>query len=235
MNKLPICLFAIGISAAASALESKPADLDSLLVNSGYIHSPLPVVADRSLEAEALGKRILDETELHSAAAPGKWSVRGEGCIDWQESTPTLCVSLDPGDRRAVGPANDPDYALYGHSVAVLHLNGISLEKHNRLEIDIEPVCPGCRVVNINLGFVNGSGATGKEFNPPTGHHLIQLKNNDLNRCFLEIADFRRDAMKELVLSFSINGRDLTTGDRAMFRIVRVAAQTVETTEKISG
>lgn len=235
MNRLLICLLACNALLAAHGAGDSPAELDSLLVRSGYLHRPLPVDTRRSLDGEAARKRVLDSAELHSAARPGKWSARGAGRIDLREGIPTLCVGLDTGDRRAAGSPDDPDYALYGHAGAVLHLDGRSLAEYNRLEIDIEPTCPGCRIVTINLGFSNGSGETGEGYNPPTGHHLIHLRNNEPNRCFLEIEDLRRDSMRELSLNFSINGRDLTTEEQAQFRIVRVAAQRIERTEQVSG
>lgn len=219
---------------ALSATGYDTSDFGRALVESGYIHAPLPLDTARSLEAEAAAKPVLERTILHSPQSQGRWRVRGEGSVT-TDSDAVLAVSLDLSNRRATGSPNDPDYALYGHSAAVLDLKGISLENRNRIEVDILPICPGNRAVSLNLSFINANGPEGEGYNVPTGAHLIPLRNYQLNRCFLEIADFRRDAMKELSLSFSINGRDMATGDLASFRIVRVEAQTVPQTEQVSG
>lgn len=207
-----------------------------LLAFAGFAHTPMPLDTAHSLDAEAAAKEVLAERVLHDAAHPGRWSHSGAGGISVQpDGATTLSFSPDPRGRRAIGSPDDPDYAVYGHSRATLHLDNVALDDYNRLEIDIEPRYPGCRVVNINLSFANATGARGAGFNVPTGAHLIHLKNNAYNRCFLEIADFKRDAMRELSLSVTLNGMDLASADTAVFRIVRVAAQRVPATEKVSG
>ncbi len=200
------------------------------MVESGYVHSPLLPDTSKSLEAEAAAKPVLSALPLE-----GQWQARGEGSLLWAEGDPVLTAAVNTGSRRAKGSPDDPDYALYGHAVATLLLPDISLEDYNRIELEIEPQCPGCRVVSLNLSFKNAAGHAGEGFNPPTGAHLIILDNYRANRCFLEIGDFRRDAINELSLSFSLNGRDMTTADSVAFRIRRVEAQRVADTEKVSG
>lgn len=216
---------------AAIGLTAGAADFDSRLLHSGYIHSPILPATHRSLEAEAAAKPVLD-----SLCLAGSWSATGnDGHIEWDGTVPVLKVCVNPGSRRARGPVDDPDYALYGHSAATLRIPEQSLDAFNRLAIDIEPLCPGNRAVSLNLTFNNASGRSGTGHNPPTGAHLILLDNFRPNRCYLEIADLRRDAVDGITLSFSINGRDLATADTASFRITGIQAQRVGRTEKVSG
>lgn len=220
----------MAITACAAA-----ANLDSMLVETGYLHAPLAPATERSLEAEALAKEVVAVRSLHSSNQPGDWHHTGEGSIVWDDSTPVLTVPVNTDGRRAKGSPDDPDYALYGHAVATLALPQLSLDEYNRFEIDIEPRCPGNRAVTLNLSFSNATGSRAQGYNEPTGAHLIILDNNRVNRCFLEIGDFRRDAIETISLSFSINGRDMTTSDTAAFRVLSVEAQRVPATEKVSG
>lgn len=216
---------------AAIGISIVPADFDNQLIESGYVHSPLPPATELSLEAEMAAKSVLDSLPLG-----GVWSNGGPGSsIEWDGSVPVLKICVDPGVRRARGSADDPDYALYGHGSARLTFPALSLDRYNRLAIDIEPLCPGNRAVTLNLTFNNSKGHSGKGFNPPTGAHLIILDNYRTNRCYLEVADLRRDAVDAITLSFSINGRDLATADTAVFRITGIQAQRVPYTEKVSG
>lgn len=223
-------LFALAMAASQPASRAGvAADFDEALARSGYIHEPLRHMAGTSLESEAAAKPV-------EAAMPlqGRWSAHGELASLLDCDTTTLCVNYDTGERRAKGSPDDPDYAVYGHASASLALGGVSLADYNRLYILIEPQCPGIRVVNINLAFRNRHAA-GEGFNAPTGSHLIQLKNGELNRCYLEIADLRRDCVDAISLSVSVNGRDLPIAEQALFRIHAVEAQRVAHTEKVSG
>lgn len=209
---------------------------DLALARSGYIHSPLQYKDGMPLEKEADAKPVLFSKELHGADVPGDWTPSGSTSrLDLtDEGIVELHVNFDTGSRRVTGSPDDPDYGIYDHAAAVLNLNGISLDDCNRIFLIIEPRCPGLRVVNINLLF-NNRIIVGKGFNPPTGAHLIQLENNRLNRCYLEIGDLRRDCVDNITLSVSVNGRDLPSAGDALFRIHTVAAQKVENTEKVSG
>lgn len=204
-------------------------DFDSELLRSGFVHTPLRSDESRSLQAQAESKPVLKSMPL-----TGEWRVSGEQASLDRDSLPVLNVNFDTGSRRAQGPAGDPDYALYGHAVARLDLGGVNLNAYNRLCLEIEPHCPGLRVVNINLWFDNRyNSAAG--YNQPTGAHLIQLKNDTLNRCYLEVADLQRDCVESINLSVSVNGRDLPSAAMARYIIHSVAAQRVESPEKVSG
>lgn len=205
--------------------------LPAILAASAMVHSPLPLDREHSLDAEADAKPVLAEQTLR-----GAWHADGRGSLTaCGDTAATLVVDFRTAGQRARGSSDDPDYALYGRATATLSLGGLPLDRYNRLMLEIEPECPGMRVVNVNLSFENGAGAVGEGFNPPTGSHLVNLENYRRNRCYLEIADFRRDAMKGLSLSVSVNGRDLTTADSAVFHVRRVVAQRVARTEQVSG
>lgn len=221
-------LCALALSAAQLHAASA-GSLEAALMRSGYLHSPLYHEAGVSLEKEADSKNVLDSMPLE-----GSWTLPGHETIPAGTSPATMHVNFDTGSRRAAGSPDDPDYALYGHAVATLDLGGASLDGFNRICLVVEPHCPGMRVVNINLSFNNRYPAS-EGFNPPTGAHLIQLRNGAVNRCYLEIADLRRDCVDNISLSVSVNGRDLPIASQAIFTIHSVAAQLVENPEKVSG
>lgn len=203
---------------------------DRDLARSGYIHSPLRYTDGVSLGDEAAMKPVTDSLTL-----TGDWYAAGDmATVDTSGDMTVFGVVTDTGTRRATGPDSDPDYAVYGHARAVMRLGGISLSPYNRLCLVIEPRCPGQRVVNINLTFDNRHRA-GEGYNEPAGAHLIHLRNNAVNRCWLDIADLRRDCVDNITLSVSVNGRDLPVGADSEYIIHSLTAQTVATPEMISG
>lgn len=190
--------------------------LTGLIVSAiSLIHSPIPVDRSRSLEAEAHNKPVLAERVLHEADS-------------------VIVFDNNPGQARAQGSPGDPDYAVYGYRRMKFDLGGMSLSDFNRLALDIEPDCPGMRVVNITLSFDN-SESTGPGFNPVPGEHLINLENHNLCRYYLEVADLRRDCMRSLCISVTLRGMDLEMPGPCRIHIRRIAAQRVASTEKVSG
>ncbi len=176
---------------------------------------PLPVDRSRSLEAEADAKTVLAEEILHS----------GDSII---------AFDIDPHGARAKGHPSDPDYAVYGHRSVYFDLDGRSIEEYNRLAFDITPDCPGLRVINLTVGFVNAE-AGGDGYNHPTGEHLVHLDNGCDNRCYLEIEDLRRDRMKGLRFTVTLKGLDLPLKGISKIHIKKIAAQKVQSVERVSG
>lgn len=178
---------------------------------------------------EAACKPVVASKELK-----GDWSVSGHNVELTSAEPAVFSVNFDTGTNRATGPDDDPDYAIYGRANAILSLPGADLGRFNRLAFVIEPDCPGLRIVNLTFSFKNQSAPL-PSFKRPTGAHLIHLKNGQANKCFLEIDDFQRDCITDLIFTVSINGRDLPSASRVSFKIYSVSAEKVADIEKVSG
>jgi len=113
--------------------------LERQIVESGFIHSPLPLEKERSFEATAPSKKVLLEEKYEGSA------------IRMKHATFT--------GQRAVGPPYDIDYATYGNCTGVLELGGRNLEKFNRLAFDIYAECEGARVLGLYLSFPGAEAA----------------------------------------------------------------------------
>lgn len=215
--------------------------LEQQLYASGLVHTPLPLDAARSYEANGWKKKVLQSVPLMQETGTDGWTHEGVGALSYStrmtvSGKGSICLRFptDTG-HRATGPANDPDYATYGHSAATYHLGGRNLEGYNRLVFSIYPDCEGARVVNMNLTFTNADTPAKKGYNRPTGSHLINLVNKTWNHCFLEIDEYQRDCVVSLSFSTSLNGRDRTTGDTATYYIGGLQLQTIAGAERTSG
>lgn len=219
---------ALSITMVAAA----DATFEEQLIRSGHIHTPLPLDTINSLEHVASLKPVLAEERLDMYDG---WHVSGLGTMtkDRDNGIVELRYATFTG-RRATGSPDDPDYATYGGASLSKWLDGQDLSGYNRLAFDIRPVAPGLRVANMNLSFNNGS-APQAGYNPPTGAHLINLKEGRWNRCYLEIADLQRDSMKNLDFYVTLNGRDQTTPDSIVYQIANLRLQKIAEPEKVSG
>lgn len=248
IKKLKVTMFILsllgGVSLSLRGQVVRPAEdaaFEQLLYESGLVHAPLPLDTTRSFEAHGWQKRVLEEETLEITADLKGWRHTGMGSMAFsRERTETGRGSLrlqyaNSTGRRAVGSASDPDYAVYGNSGVTLRLDGRNLESYNRIAFSIYPDCDGARVVNMNLTFVNASDTKKEGYNEPTGSHLINLKNKRWNRCFLEIAEYRRDRVVEISFGTSLRGMDRTTGDSAVFYFDNLQLQQVERPEQVSG
>lgn len=216
--------------------------LEQELYKTGLIHRPLAVDTSKSYEARGWSKNVLDsiswaelgiESENWSHQGIGNLTFSRQKAVSGSGSIRLSCPTYT--GKRAVGPANDPDYATYGNMAAVCRMGGKNLEAYNRLVFYIYPDCEGSQVVNMNLTFVNADTKPKKGYNAPSGSHLINLVNKQWNRCFLEIDEYQRDKVVEIGFSTTLRGKDRTTGDSLVYYIDGLQCQTVEFPDKVSG
>lgn len=178
------------------------------IVESGFIHTPLPLDYSRSNEAAGLSKEILEERSLKEFGA------------SWDQVS--LVFSPFTGER-AVGSPDDPDYATYGSVSAYCSLGGVDLSGWNRIRFRIYPDCPGARVTNLNLGFNRAEP------------HLVNLVNGEWNECFLDLENIERSAVRGFSFSCSKKGLDMTSPDTLRYSIADIRLQKVAHPKKESG
>ena len=187
------------------------------LIESGFLHSPLPVDTLDSHEAAGWKKAVISET----------------GPLDG--------LPMEMGFRkkpgfRAVGSPGDPDYATYGGCQVTYNLGGRNLEDYNRIEFWIFPDCKGLSVVNVDLSFINGDVPAKLGYNSPSGSHLVNLKPGVWNKCFLEIDEYQRDNVIGLRFSSTDRGSSIGASDySARFVIDKISLQKVKAPDKVSG
>ncbi|MDO4215935.1 MAG: glycoside hydrolase family 9 protein [Bacteroidales bacterium] len=208
-----LLLMSIGICHAQFTPDAK---LNEELLKTGFIHTPLQVSSAGSMEERYAQKKV---RMAYPITLP---------------QNAKITFATDTG-KRATGSPDDPDYAIYGSGELIVPLGGINMEQYNRIYFEVFPRCEGARVVNTNLVFENESSKVKKGFTAPTGAHLVNLKNNEWNCCSLEIDDYQRDNLKQLRFYTDIKGKDLTTGDSAIYLFRNIRFEQVEQTEKTHG
>jgi len=237
-----LCIFSLSgaICLAQVRITSDP-DLEKQIIQTGILHSPLPLDNANSYEANGLKKKILYSEPVPSATI-SDWTPSGLAELTRSmEQTVSGKGSLRMGfptqaGGRVKGPPGDPDYASYPGGGAELNLKGANWEKYNRIAFDIFPDCEGMRVVNVVFSYANEDTPTIKGTNRKTmNRHLVNLVNGQWNRCFLDIGEFQRDKVIKIGFSSGGRGKDRTTGDSAVYYIDKIELQQIEDPEIVSG
>ncbi len=213
--------------------------LEQALVQTGLVHSPLPIDESRSFETAGLTKKVLQLQLLPFTPGLSGWAHVGLGSMAYstdpvagQTGNMRLTFPTSTG-QRATGSPSDPDYATYGSIQATCTTQKADWSKFNRLVMYIYPDCEGARVTNLNFFLENAPGS--KMVGQPTGSHLINLKNKEWNLCYLDLDEYQRDRILRYGFSCSVKGRDRTTGEASVFYIGRMELQRVDHPEIVRG
>ncbi|MDR2919325.1 MAG: glycoside hydrolase family 9 protein [Tannerella sp.] len=213
--------------------------LNQDLIRTGLIHSPLPLDASKSFEANNWQKKVLYNQYLYDGKNITDWQHAGLGKIDFSadqtiSGKQSLKIEFPTHTgKRAQGSPSDPDYATYGNIRTTYPLQGENWEKYNRIEFYIYPDCEGARVVNLNFSFEN-ENKSGKE-GRHSASHLINLVNRQWNRCFFELGEYNRDNVKSIGFNCTVKGKDRTSGDVSIYYIDQIELQQIEDPDIVSG
>lgn len=114
-----ICLYLFGINCFAQTEITPDTILRDEIINSGFIHRPLPLNSNNSYEANELKKKINKRDELYDATNINRWEHSGQGKI-FHATDKTISgngslklVFPTFTGKRAVGSPSDPDYATW--------------------------------------------------------------------------------------------------------------------------
>ncbi len=200
---------------------SSDAALGEAIVKTGILHSPLPVDITNSFEANEWKKTVLYSESLPITPTLTDWKHSGFGSMTYSmtqthDTAGSLRLSYPTATgKRAQGSPSDPDYATYGNSSVRLDVKGADWSAYNRLEVWIYPDCEGARVVNMNLNVQNDRASVQPGMS--SASHLLNLRNREWNRCFLDLGDLQRDQVSQLSFGVSLKGKDRTTGDSCVY------------------
>lgn len=208
------------MTAAAQVYVTEDPVLERLLLESGLLHSPLPVDKEFSFETGCLHLPVLKDEPL--GASESDWSFEGTGRLFFRDGGLVMEHPTLTG-RRAQGSPDDPDYATYGSASAVCDMHGRDLSGYNRIVLKIYPDCEGGRVAGLNLNI--GWAAS----------HLMNLTNREWNTCILDLSEIERDHVHRISLHTTIKGRDVTAGDTARFIIGEIRLQQTAQPDRQKG
>jgi hypothetical protein len=234
MKKLIIVTFLISLSCSFSFSQTDE-KLKSDIINTGYIHSPLPLDQSKSFETFGLTKKVIVSEMLCDMEDMRKWSHKGIGAMSQtHERSISGKYSL-----RLSAPTILNEFLGWGigrgTSMATFDAGGKNWEKFNRIRFNIYPDCEGARSIYLNLYVENDGKIKVPDQYGREGFHEINLVNGQWNECFVEMSELARDKVTKLSFAIEVFGKERTMGDSLKFDIDAVELQTVENPEVVSG
>src|SRR5688500_7660662 len=205
------------------------------VINTGYIHRPLPLDYTKAFETFGLTKKVLSSALLLDMEDLNKWSHKGIGGISvTHERSKSGKHSL-----RLVAPSTNPDFLDwglgFGTSLASYDVGGANWEKYNRIRLFIYPNCEGARSIYLNMYVENDGIVKVPDKYEREGYHEINLVNGKWNECFVEMTELARDKVTKLSFAIEVFGRTRTMVDSLKFDIDNVTHETIENPEVVSG
>ena len=207
---------------------------------SAYVHLPLPLHQERSLEARIENKPVLERRVLWQDGSLSAWQaedmgkislapegLEGGNCLqvrsplwieEWPEGTPT-----------------GAHYAKYGKCQCAMSIPAEDWSEWNRISFWVKPDFPARK----NLTFIAEIVSNGKIKIPDQydreGYHVTNVKNHEWNHLIWEFPDLPRDRVVKLVFYAFMNGRNGCTEDYMQFDVDGIELQRVAKTEYARG
>lgn len=205
------------------------------IIESGYIHRPLTIYEDKSIETVGLTKKTLKSDLLCDMESLEGWTHTGYGTVSLTDDR-----AVDGSHSLRLEAPSHPEKMLdwglgRGTCMARFEIGGKDWTGYNRLRFQIYPECEGARTVYIQMyvendGIIKIPDEFGRE-----GYHEINLKNNQWNDCYLEMPALARDHVTCIKFSIELFGRELSMGETLRFDIDNLLIETVENPEPALG
>lgn len=210
------------------------------LENTGWLHRPLPIHAERSMETLGLGKKVLGQRVLCGMENADGWRGEGPGTVAHTgRETPAGHTSLrmecpTTGDKW---PDDNPegDYIPYFRQFALFDVGGEDWGEYNRVHFWVYPECDGAHCVNIDLMYWNDGEEKIPDAYNREGRHEVNLENGKWNECFLEIPDLPRDKITTIGFERAVFGRERSMGDTWRYDFGEITLQKVDAPETAHG
>jgi len=205
------------------------------IVETGFIHRPLPVREDKALETVGIAKKAVKSDLLCDMESLDGWTHEGYGTI----SLTTDRAVDGTHSLRLEAPAH-PDKILgwglgRGTCMARFNVGGKDWTGYNRLRFKIYPECEGARSTYIQMYFENDGEEKVPDQYGREGYHLVNLKNNQWNDCYVDFPVLSRDKITCVKFSIELFGQELAMSETVRFDIDNVLVETIENPELALG
>ncbi len=207
----------------------------------GYIHYPLPLHVEKSLEEKLKSKPVLSRKEIwHNGTEEGV-SHTGRGRVEIvpgkgvNGGNAILLTAPLSADSFPEGARPDGNYANFGTMLAEIRIDRENWEDYNRLSCCIKPDYPGRENVFLIVGVHNDGEKKLPDRYYREGFHIMNLQNHVYNEVIWEFPTIPRDCITKVIFYMFLSGDDGLTEGYAAHYIDNVAVEKVKTPEHTIG
>lgn len=200
-----------------------------------FLHRPLPLHDENTLESEFARKSVLERRYLYGkdtrVAEP---ETPHEGTIQEQDGMLLLRAPLR-SDYWPQGAAPDGDYSNFGTAAVRFSFTNEDWQPYSRLRFQVRPRTRGTRIAHINVSVKNEGKTTVPDPYLREGATVFDLKNGVWNDCIWEFGRMPRDKITECRLYVFLSGCDVAAGQELIYEIRNIVLEKVESTEHEHG
>lgn len=204
------------------------------LIKTGYVHSPLPLHQERSLEAERERKTVLKKKSIWNEASAMPLQ-EGIGGIKWVAGAGRDGGSVIRITAPTSRSTSKKDQEEQFKSRLIFPIPGESWEAYNRVSFWVKPDSMGSHSVHFRVHVKNEGEFPIPDAYMREGQHLVNLVNHQWNQVIWEFAQLPRDCITELSITMDADGQDTSTGPEFCYDFENFELQEVPYAEKEKG
>lgn len=207
------------------------------IIDSGFIHKPLPLHREDSLEAEIAAGHVRKSRALNYRNVTAEGACTLSVHDNEAERDFIRIEASSPVGKRPNGDLELGDCSNLGQVSVRIGIDFEDWREFNRLYFCVRPMCEGIRRPHLGLQFYNEGEETIPDKYHREGFHALNPENGVWNDCYVEFPSLPRDRVSGIEFVFSLNGTETSAdlGNRLCFDIGCMSLQQARTVQNDSG
>ncbi len=194
-----------------------------------YIHRPLPLHRERSLESAFSHKLVTAQRAVLGVPKAG-------GLAALEERPGFLCMTAPlRSGRWPEGAPADGDYCNFGTARITFELSREDWQEFSRLRFWVRPKILGARILHLNVSIVNQGAVPVPDPYFREGATVFDLENGSWQECMWEFAAMPRDAVTQLCFYVFCSGHDVSAGESLRYDFKDIRLEQVDNPEHELG
>ncbi len=211
------------------------------LLASGYVHAPLALHPENSLEAVLPNKEVLARKSIWYNGSESDFIHNGTGKMFLAEGAGhdgSNAIAMGAplrADTFPDGTTTNGQYANFGTLRISLPIERENWEAYNRITFHVRPDYQGGENVHMIAGIYNDGKFKLPDRYYREGFHVLNLENHKDNLVIWEFEDLPRDCVTEVTFYMFLSGNNGLTSKEVLYYIDDVALEKVEYIEHAKG
>lgn len=209
-----------------------------ILIDTGYIHFPLPLSKENTVERELAEKKVTRRQTIWN----GEENLPSFTGIGKMEMIP-LAGRSRGNVIRVTGPTSRADKKYEDseenggkyHTRILFETEGENWEIYNRISFWVRPDCKGGHNIHFNVRIKNEGKEPVPDIYKREGVHFVNLINHEWNQVIWEFNELPRNCVTSFWVTMDTDGQDTSTGREYQFDFESFELQTCEHAEMERG
>ena len=198
--------------------------------NSLYVHFPLPLHREKSLEAGFVKKKVLRTRSIFPSDEDISPIAENETHLTVAENILTFSAPLT-SDHWPKGASPDGDYSNFGTARVSFSFPSMDWRLYHRISMEVRPRSAGQQVQHLNLSVVNEGETPLPDPYFREGGTVFDLEKDTWQTCIWEFNAMPRDAITRLNLYVFLSGCDNGAPGLLVYDVRNIRLEAVDSPE----